>query len=123
MKRFGVKSRAYNLDTSNATEESLRKRINKVYNLGDFSICATHNFEGEYGHAIHKKVHKCVIDSVSCPIVVPVSKSELLSHPLDEHIATDKLEIFNSIYASEDFVPNLYGDWIRCEKLVAFTPK
>ena len=120
MKKLGLRFRAYPLDTDAASEQDIRRIIKHIFSQRNYDICATHNSEGEYGHPMHQRVHQAVADIALCPVCVPASGSQIENYPLLLAQAEEKLSIFHTFYASEDFVPTLFGKWIFNEHLVMY---
>lgn len=120
MKKLGLRFRAYPMDTDFASEKDIRRIVKNIFSRGNYESCATHNSEGEYGHIMHQRVHQAVTDIAQCSVYVPVSSSQIENYPLPAEQAGEKQEIFRTFYASEDFVPTLFGKWIVNEQLEVF---
>lgn len=117
MKYYGVRYRAYALDTDDSKTKLLEKRISNVIKLVNPQICATHNVQGEYGHEMHKRVHNCVKKMVECKLLTPVSDKNIEKYPLSSDEIDEKTMIFNSFYTTETFVLDEYNKWVVNEKL------
>ena len=118
MKFYGVKYRAYDLDTREKNIELIEKCVGEVLSLINPEICVTHNCEGEYGHEMHVKVYNAVNKLVNCKLLVPVSDSEIVNYPLCDEIIKEKTMIFNKYYTTEKFVLDQYSKWVENEKLI-----
>lgn len=120
MKRYGVRWRAYDLQSRDERLEKVKKNIRECMRLKEFSACATHNAEGEYGHTMHQRVHECVMDALQdydVPVFTPARRQEIEKYPLPEEAIAEKQRIFQTIYKSQLFVLGKYAPWVRCEKL------
>lgn len=118
MKYYGVKYRAYSLNTVDRRSRKIEKRILNVLKLIKPQICVTHNSEGEYGHEMHMRVHNAVKKLVNCKWLVPVSDSDILNYPLCDDVVKEKTMIFNKFYTTENFVLEQYSKWVENEKLI-----
>ena len=118
MRHYGVRYRAYDQGTDDAREYIVRRHIRHIMKMGNFTICATHNPEGEYGHEMHKCVHNAVVHEVDCPIWVTERQAHIRNHPLAKTVIQEKQDIFRRIYWSESFVFDLWPHWIENEKLI-----
>ena len=118
MKKLNLRFRAYPMNIDLASESDIRRIVEKILFRGEYETCATHNAEGEYGHAMHQRVHQAVVDVAQCPVYVPVANTQIDNYPLPVSELNEKREIFRTFYASEDFVPTLFGKWIANEHLV-----
>lgn len=118
MKYYGVKYRAYNLNSRDKRVHLLEKYVSEMLTLLNPQICATHNSEGEYGHEMHVGVHNVVRKLVNCKLLVPVSDSDIVNFPLSDDIVKEKTMIFNKFYTTEIFVLEQYGKWVENEKLI-----
>lgn len=118
MKEYGVKFRAYTLGTDEYRVEAVSRRAKRVFRIGDFNLCVTHNAEGEYGHKMHICVHDGVKTVAPCPLMVPVSRNVLRQHPLPKEEVEEKKSKFERIYKSELFVLDVWPEWINNEYIV-----
>ena len=117
MKQYGVRFRAYDMETNDQREELIVRRVKKVLSLGHFKTVASHNREGEYGHEMHRRMHRCVAAAVGGPVLCPVTKEEIGRYPLPACAVSEKTEIFQQVYITEVFVLDEYADWVCHEKL------
>ena len=117
MKMYGVRYRAYDMETDDSREELLTKRVRKMLATGSYSLIATHNSEGEYGHEMHQRLHRCVKAAAGASILCPVSGANIKKHPLPAQAYKEKQEIFEHIYTTERFVLEQYAEWVSNEKL------
>ena len=126
MRQYGVRYRAYPLDSRDTRMHRLEKQVSAVIKLRDFRVIATHNAAGEYGHEEHIRVHEAVMAQCGTSgkkhkILCPVNKERITDFPLDEKSVTEKLDIFATIYTTESWVPfeEEAGTpvWVRHEKL------
>lgn len=118
MKYYGVKYRAYNLESRDKRVELLEKYVNEMLTLLKPQICASHNAEGEYGHEMHVNVHNVVRKLVNCKFFVPASDDDIVNYPLCDGIIKEKTMIFNIFYTTEIFVLDQYSKWVENEKLI-----
>lgn len=122
MKHYGVKFRAYPMQTNDNREKLLYRHAKTVFRQGNYRLCVTHNSEGEYGHSMHARVHQAVVMAAkenSCPVKVPVSKENLSNFPLKPELAAEKKRILETVYESQAFVLDNWPDWIENEHLTA----
>ncbi len=126
MRRYGVRYRAYPLDSRDPRDYVLRKNVQRVLRLNQFDIVATHNAEGEYGHEEHIRVHNSVIHNFkknngNFTILCPALRKDIENYPLDEKETQEKEYIFNSIYTTESWVLSEEESgtpvWVRHEHL------
>lgn len=120
MKKYGVRCRAYDQGTDDTREHIVRRRVRHVLNLGKFELCATHNAEGEYGHPMHKCVHRAVVSEVQCTVLVPDSQKNIRDYPLQAWDVEEKKKRFTQIYQSELFVLDVWPHWVDNEHLVEY---
>ncbi len=118
MKYYGVKYRAYNLDSKEKNFDLIKKYINEVFTIVKPELCATHNLEGEYGHEMHVRVHRAVKDIVDCDLFVPALDCYIENYPLSVNDIDEKTMIFQNYYTTERFVLDQYEKWVKNEKLV-----
>ena len=110
MHLYGVKFRAYPLDSKDKRTKKLEKHVQRIMKIKKFLIIATHNSTGEYGHEEHIRVHNAVfqyaynnhIHSVLCP----VDNNRIQQFPLDQETVNEKNFIFSNIYTTESWVLN-----------------
>ena len=96
MKYYGVKYRAYNLESRDKRVDILEKYVNEMITLLKPQICASHNAEGEYGHEMHISVHNAVRKIVNCKLLVPAFDRDIVNYPLCDDIIKEKIMIFNT---------------------------
>lgn len=124
MRQYGVRYRVYPLDSKDKRIHLLEKQVGEVLSIKQFSIIATHNASGEYGHEEHIRVHQAVVNAVEnkADVFCPVEKEQIQKYPLEESIVKEKMHIFEKIYVTESWVPydELCGTpvWVTHEKLV-----
>lgn len=118
MKTYGVKYRAYDLHSRDKRIDLLEKYVANSLKLADFSICATHNAEGEYGHEMHIRVHNAVKKVSQCKILVPALDNDIEKYPLSSEECEEKKKIFEKYYTTELFVLDMYSKWVVNEKLI-----
>lgn len=124
MKQYGVRCRAYDLVSALSPKKDpkwirrLEKQVSESFKAGRFTLCATHNAEGEYGHPSHRAVHEAVVKTVSCPVLTPVSTSEIKNYPLSASVLEEKKDVFRKLYRTEVWVLDELPDWAENEKLV-----
>lgn len=117
MRHYGVKYRAYDMDTRDKREHLLQKHIQEVLSIGHFELCATHNSTGEYGHEMHIRVHDAVVSNINIPVLVPQCDECIEKYPLNEQNVFEKKDIFRNIYVTETWVIDQYTKWVENEKL------
>ena len=120
MRKYGVRFRIYDLEARDTRIELLKKHVREVKKLHGFTLCATHNEEGEYGHEMHVRVHDAVTEIMDCRILCPVKADEITLYPLEKAEADEKTAIFNNEYTTELFVLDQYKDWVVNECLEEF---
>jgi LmbE family N-acetylglucosaminyl deacetylase len=118
MRRYGVRFRAYDLQSRDTRTELLQSKIHEMMKTGNFDLCATHNASGEYGHEMHRRVHDAVASVVDCTLLTPVDKDHIRNYPLANEDYKEKVNIFQTIYTTELFVLEQYSEWVENEKLV-----
>ena len=118
MKRYGVKYRAYALNTRDTRIGLLEKYVMSSFKISKFERCATHNSTGEYGHEMHIRVHNAVKKIAICDLYVPVNESDIINYPLNDKNITEKIEMFKNVYYTQMFVLDMYEHWVKNEKLV-----
>ena len=123
MKYYGVRFRAYPLDSKDKRTGLLKKQVETVLKISDFKTVATHSKTGEYGHEEHKRVHDVVISVCGGKTVLcPADITEIENYPIDDRIKSEKEFIFNNLYTTEKWV--LYEEesgappWVTHEKLL-----
>ena len=120
MKHYGVRYRAYDMGTRDKREKLLQRRVKKIFSVGNFDICATHNSMGEYGHEMHRRVHNAVIRESKMPVWVPVDAKIISNYPVLDEILNEKQFIFSNIYTTEAWVLEQYALWVSHEQLELF---
>ncbi len=121
MKNYGVSYRAYDLESRDERLERIERNVRECLRLKQFSSCATHNAEGEYGHIMHKRVHQCVVNALggyAIPVLTPVCGQEIEKYSLPDEEIVEKRMIFQTMYKSQLFVLDEYESWFKCERLV-----
>ncbi len=119
MKQYGVRYRCYDMKSKPYGNELLLcNRIQNVISKGKFTICATHNSSGEYGHEMHKYVHRCVRRVWKGNLFVPVSKEEIEQYPLPDEVYNKKDSLLRLYYYNEYPTLEGFNVWIRNEKLI-----
>lgn len=117
MRYYGVKYRAYDMDTRDKREDLLKKRVKKILSIGHFELCATHNAKGEYGHEMHQRVHQAVIAEAQLPVWVPVEAERIEGYPVDDRTLEEKQDMFKHTYTTETWVLDQYALWVGHEQL------
>lgn len=118
MRAYGVRCRAFDMSSRAVEKEELiRKRIAHILNHGRFSVCATHNAEGEYGHIMHQCIHRCVRCLWKSELLVPVCRADIEKHPLPEDAANEKISFLQMYYRGEYPTLCTFSTWIVNEKL------
>lgn len=117
MNYYGVRFRTFAFNSRAVDKENLiSKKVKKILDRSRFSICATHNEEGEYGHEMHKCVHRCVVENWKGDILlVPYSSKEIVEHPLDEYTLLEKQKVIHKYYSREYLVLKTHKTWIDNE--------
>ena len=117
MRHYGVRFRAYDMETRDTRTELLERHIRHALQVGRFKFCATHNASGEYGHIMHQRVHNAVAKLARIPISAPVDTAYISRYPLPEEEVAEKRHIFNHIYTTERWVQEQYQTWVNNEQL------
>lgn len=117
MRQYGVKYRAYDMGTCDKREMLLQKRVHKVFSIGHFEICATHNATGEYGHEMHQRVHNAVMKEAVVPVLAPVDAEIIKGYPVDNRVLEEKQNLFKHVYTTETWVLDQYPLWVGHEQL------
>lgn len=117
MKHYGVRYRAYPLGTNDSRLELQKRIVRNVLNVGDFTLAATHNETGEYGHEEHKRVHQAVAEVLSedhrtVLLLCPEDKSNIAAYPLPDCTVEEKEMIFRTMYTTEAWVLNEDREWV-----------
>jgi len=115
MKYYGVRFRAYDLDSRDSREGLLKKNIRELLDVGNFEICATHNSTGEYGHEMHVRVHNAVVSEFRKFVCVPSDAFDIKKFPLDIETIKEKEGIFRNYYTTEKWVLDEKREWVICE--------
>lgn len=117
MNHYGVKYRTFDINSRAVDKEkSISKNVRKVLKRSHFSICATHNEEGEYGHEMHKCVHRCVVENwEGDTLFVPYFSEEIVNYPLDEYTLHEKQRVLFEFYEREYPVLETHKIWINHE--------
>lgn len=118
MKKYAVKYRVYDLHSRDKRIDLLEKYVANSLKLSDFSVCATHNADGEYGHEMHIRVHSAVKKLSQCKLLVPALDNDIEKYPLSSEECEEKKKIFEKYYTTELFVLDMYNKWVVNEKLV-----
>lgn len=119
MKHYGLRCNYHMLETRDEREDKLAKIIKKEMKSGSFEKCFTHSPLGEYGHVMHQRIGRVVPENVDCRVFTTVSADEIdcAENELSEEEKKEKIGIFNDIYSSQDFVLELYSQWVTHEKI------
>ena len=117
MKYYGVRFRAYDMKSYDRRIALLQKRVRRVFRIGRFQLCATHNSEGEYGHEMHRLVHNAVFAESRIPVLTPTTGRIINKYPLEDTLIDEKRFIFNMYYHTEKWVIEQYSVWMNHEKL------
>lgn len=121
MRSYGVSYRAYDLESRDERLDQIKKNIQECMRLKEFSSCATHNAEGEYGHVMHQRVHQgveSVLREYTISILTPVCRQEIDKYQLPDEEIAEKRAIFQTMYKSQLFVSDEYERWLKCERLI-----
>lgn len=119
MRYYGVRFRAFDMETNDERVLLLTSRIQKVIRRGNFKLIATHNSSGEYGHSMHIKVNNAVVAITNeDKVITPVNAQTINSCPLSEVDIKEKEWIFNNIYKTERWALEEMHDWIVNERLI-----
>ncbi|MBI6080518.1 PIG-L family deacetylase [Clostridium perfringens] len=90
----------------NWNQNKVRKNIKNILKMKDeWEIVATHNFEGEYGHKQHIKLHHLVKDMYNGKNLYISTPSHLLENKvniLSNVEKNKKIEFMNTYYKSQD---------------------
>ncbi len=102
----------------------LGARIRRVLALRkDWSMVATHNAEGEYGHPQHKQLHTIVSEAWGgLPLHVPERASILCApdNELPPELRARKLELLEKCYPSQTpLVLKNHGSYLQYERIVS----
>ena len=119
MKYYGVRFRTFHFQ-SKAIEKELiiSQKVNRILSKGSFIICATHNAQGEYGHEMHKCVHRCVVRNWKGELLfVPYGNDEIVNYPLERNVYLEKEMVLKRYYKREYPVLKTHIIWIKCEAL------
>ena len=121
MKQYGVRYRTYDMPSRAVEQENLlNSRIKDVLRHGKYDICVTHNSEGEYGHEMHKCVHRCVLNSWSGKLLVPYGRDTIEDYPLSNMVMEQKNRILQTCYKGEYQTIKTFETWITHEGLHEF---
>lgn len=118
MKQYGVRYRAYPLESREKRKELLERIAKRMLSMNSYEFCATHNFQGEYGHDAHRMVHEAVVRVSNIPVYVPAPHDEMVNFPLSQNVIDEKKAIFQTIYTTEKWVVDEYSFWLTHEKLI-----
>ena len=117
MKYYGVNYTYFPLTSRDEREDLLLKNVRLVLSRGNFEKVYTHSQSGEYGHVMHKRVHKAVIAAFCGEIYTPVTEEENAALPLlPKEVILEKTEIFKNIYKTQIFVLDMWQNWLCREK-------
>ncbi len=119
MRHYGVRYRAYDMNSRAVDEaELVKRRVKAVLKKGKFKECATHNSEGEYGHVMHKCIHDSVCSVwQNRDLYMPVQSSDIENYPLSKDDCLEKDLILRTFYKGEYPTLETFEKWIRCEAL------
>ena len=125
MNHYGVRYRTFSFRPRAIDKEQLiSEKINKFLHSNEFKICATHNAQGEYGHEMHKCVHRCVVNNWQGEtILVPFDSDDIVNHPLSKAELSEKMLIMKRYYKKEYSVLKTFNTWIECEALRGYKGK
>lgn len=119
MKYYGVNYTFFPLHSRDERENLLLKNVKLVLSRGKFERVYTHGESGEYGHVMHRRVHKAVTAAFSGEIYTPVTETEnALLPPLSRKTVLEKEKIFKEIYRTQIFVLEMWQNWLCREKHV-----
>lgn len=117
MKYYGVNYTYFPLASRDEREDLLLKNVKLVLSRGNFERVYTHSQSGEYGHVMHKRVHKAVISAFQGEVYTPVTEEKNASLPLlPKETILEKTEVFKSIYKTQVFVLDMWQNWLCREK-------
>lgn len=118
MKYYGLRFNYYPLDTQDEREDKLASIIKSELKKGNFEKCFSHSVNGEYGHVMHKRVGRAVLENAECRLFTTVSADETdkKENELTEDEKKEKINIFRTIYSSQNFVLDEYEMWVYHEK-------
>lgn len=117
---YKVRYRTFDMNSRAVEKEELiSRRIQGIINRSSFEICATHNYEGEYGHVMHRCIHRCVSNCWKGDIYVPYNGNEIKQHPLSQNVLEEKHRIIKTFYKGEYPILQRLEIWIEHEGLRA----
>ena len=119
MKYYGLRFNYHFLETDDKREDRLAAVIKKEMKSGSFKKCFTHSPSGEYGHSMHKRIGRIVPQNVNCRVFTTVSADEIdrAENELSQEEKEEKINIFKNIYSSQDFVLEMYSQWVNNEEI------
>lgn len=119
MKYYGLRYNYYPLESRDEREDRLSEIIKSELKNGSFEKCYSHSETGEYGHVMHQRVGKAVKKNVNCRHFTTVPADEIGSaeNAISEEEKAEKINIFKTIYSSQDFVLDEYAVWVSHEKI------
>lgn len=126
MAKLGHQRQIWNLkDGINSSWHAAKTvgKVSKVLGLREnWTMVATHNAEGEYGHPQHKQLHRIVRKAAhGHTLHVPTNAADLCSpeNELPPEIMAKKRELLESCYPSQvRLVEISHVNWMRYERLV-----
>ena len=102
MKNYAVRYRFFDMNPRDVSKtDLLTGRIKSVISKGNFTICATHNDSGEYGHIMHRCVNECVQSVWSGELLTPVNLVDIEKYPLQQETANKKKRLLKKNYAMD----------------------
>lgn len=118
MKYYGLRCNYHSLESRDEREDKLAEIIKSEFKNGCFEKCYSHSETGEYGHVMHERVGRAVKNNIPCKIFTTVSADRIgdSANELTEEEKKEKINIFNTIYSSQDFVLQEYSVWVSHEK-------
>lgn len=125
MREYGVRYRAFDMKSRAVDrEDSICKNIKTCLHNGCFSVCATHNEEGEYGHIMHQCIHRCVKRVwQGDELLVPCNKQLIMEHKLSDYEIDCKRLFLQTFYSREYPTLQTFETWITHECLITINCK
>ena len=102
-------------------EKKVLKKIEKVIQKKNYwEIVLTHNQQGEYGHFLHKEVHRLVRSIYRGPnLYVPINRESLVAdkYLLKAEESDTKIKIFEKYYLSQLHILDSFKDYFMYESI------